>query len=317
MTDTRTIRAGELGVDFSYSKPPALNVVKNGYTFIVGYVSYTSGKNLTRAQIDSYLNAGLAVQLVWEVKATSANEGRPTGLKHGAEAAKQAKALGYPDGLPLIAAVDTGPNLVPQEAYLRAFAEASSYPLGVYGGTLIMQKVLDLNPLMWVCIAAYTWSGVPPNTPGGQQLALAKAKAIGAHAVQRSSYSLDGQWPVDPNECLNPMKAWSLASDQQPSTEEDNMYRSNAQTMTIDGVDYAPGKVWYELMQGGTARHVEDINEVVVALGGTADSVVNITEVRRDNTALLALKPWVPSTGVNVVVPVMDISLTGTAVPRV
>lgn len=328
---TRTIRIGERGVDFSYSKPPAANIIANGYTFVVGYVSYTSGKNLSKTLCQQYLDAGLAVLLVWETSQTAANGGRAVGLVHGAEAARQAKTLGYPPDVALIAAVDTGPtNLPAQEAYLRAFAEASYYPLGVYGGTTVMEKVLDLNPLLWVCVAAYTWSGIPPNTPGGVAKAVAKAKAIGAHAIQRSSYSLDGKWPVDPNEVLASMKAWSLAPDPQPlSDEEERMYRSNAQTMVIEGVAYDPGKVWFELMPGGQIRHVEDINEVVVALGGTADSVVLDTSVRRPNAALLALAPYVPPTGSPspspAPFPVFDVDLAldlngqralGTAVPR-
>ena len=67
---TVTVRAGETGVDFSFARPPAQRLLELGYTFIVGYISVkpaAPAKNITAAECQAYLDAGLKVLLVWEM----------------------------------------------------------------------------------------------------------------------------------------------------------------------------------------------------------------------------------------------------------
>ncbi len=75
----------------------------------------------------------------------------------------------------------------------------------------------------------------------------------------------------------------------QTTSEEDTMYRSNLESRSVGGQSYGPGKVWYELLPGGTLRHVTSMADVICALGGTEADCVNNKSVQRTNAVLDAL----------------------------
>src|SRR6185369_14146379 len=77
-----------------------------GKHFIVGYVSHDVSKNLTEQECQAYLDAGIAVGLVWETTRERALSGRAGGSPDGIEARRQARALGFPDSKPIGFAVD-------------------------------------------------------------------------------------------------------------------------------------------------------------------------------------------------------------------
>jgi hypothetical protein len=55
-----------LGVDFSFSHPTPAQVKAGGFTFIIGYLSPTPAKNLSRPEVENFVRAGISVCLVWE-----------------------------------------------------------------------------------------------------------------------------------------------------------------------------------------------------------------------------------------------------------
>jgi Domain of unknown function (DUF1906) len=93
-----------LAIDYSYARPSPAAVKTAGYDAVIRYLSGgTEGKDLTAAEADGLLAAGLGIGLVWETTADRALAGAAAGTADGTAAAKQAKALGYPAGAMLLA----------------------------------------------------------------------------------------------------------------------------------------------------------------------------------------------------------------------
>jgi hypothetical protein len=203
-----TVKAGEKGVDFSFARPPANRLLELGYTFVVGYISVppaSPAKNISRAECEGYIAAGLKVLLVWEMSADSPNQGGPAGSVHGRNAKLQAEARGYPTDVPILTAVDTNTtasNIAAHEAYVIAFAAACHpYPVGIYGDTDILARCAGLWDIGWVP-NAWSWSG------SSRKDAEAKARLLGAHVLQRAGFHIDDLWAVDPNDAIADFPAW-------------------------------------------------------------------------------------------------------------
>ena len=213
-----TVHAGEKGVDFSFAKPPAARLVELGYSFIVGYISVppsAPAKNITKTECEAYIAAGLKVLLVWEMSATRASLGATYGKLDGNNAKNMALARGYPADVPILVADDTNTiatNIDNQEAYMRAFAvECSPYPIGIYGDSDILARCVGLWRIGWLP-NAWSWSGA------SRANAEAKARAVGAHVLQRTGFYIDNIWAVDPNEAIADFPAWG---NPQPVPEDD------------------------------------------------------------------------------------------------
>lgn len=215
------VRAGEKGVDFSFSKPPAYRLVELGYTFIVGYISVppaNTDKNLTKEQVDAYLAAGLKVLLVWEINATRANLGDIYGAMDGASAKKLAEALGYPADVPILVAIDTNTDLSDidaQAAYIDSFIHTCwPYNIGIYGDTDILTRCQGQWQIGWLP-NAWAWSA------GSRLAAEDIAHLLGAHVFQYKGFYIDGTWPVDPNVAQLDFPAWGLVNESSISKDED------------------------------------------------------------------------------------------------
>lgn len=101
-----------------------------------------------RTEVDAARAAGLAVGLIWQDGKSDSLRGRDGGLADGAEAARQAGALGYPASCVLFVAVDfrpTAAQLPAIEAYFAAFRETCPWPLGVYGDGPLIDRLLFLG----------------------------------------------------------------------------------------------------------------------------------------------------------------------------
>lgn len=198
------VRAGETGFDSSFSHPPTDRMVAAGAGFHVGYVSTPPSdprKNITAAECRSNIAAGMKQLIVFEKSAARANLGAPAGAQDGADARRLVRGLGYPDDVPVLTAVDTGfhPN---QPLYCRAYADACG-PMGIYGGTTILERTYGLWQIGWVPVSAYSWSGAHSVAE-----AEAKARVLGAHCLQYKSFMLEGTWLVDPNIAIADFPAW-------------------------------------------------------------------------------------------------------------
>jgi hypothetical protein len=219
-----TVTAGEKGVDFSFARPPAARLLELGYSFVVGYLSVppaSPAKNISKVECDAYIAAGLKVLLVWEMSATSPNQGAPAGQSHGRDAKLAAALRGYPREVPILCAVDTNttPALIDaHEAYVKAFAEqCDPWPIGIYGDTDILTRCSGLWEIGWVP-NAWSWSG------SSRKDAEAKARLLGAHVLQRQGFYIDNRWAVDPNDAIADFPAWGLdvpTPSPQPPTVDD------------------------------------------------------------------------------------------------
>lgn len=153
--------AETLVADWSWARPHLPTLRAAGYVGAIRYLSHDrSGKTLTRAELDEIHRAGLSVRLNWEQRGTEPAQGAPAGRADGAEAARQAAALGAPAGLPIYYSVDY--DMQPGEydaceAYLRAAREASGRPVGIYGSLALVDAMLDRGAasLGWQTVA---WS---------------------------------------------------------------------------------------------------------------------------------------------------------------
>jgi hypothetical protein len=245
------VKAGERGVDFSFAKPPAARLVELGYTFVVGYISIapaSPGKNISQAECEAYLAAGLKVLLVWEMSATRPNLGASVGALDGRNASFQAAIRGYPDDVPILAAVDTNStptNISAHAGYLEAFAaNCGPYLIGVYGDTDILTRCSGLWRIGWVP-NAWSWSG------SSRANAEAKARTLGAHVLQRTGFHIDDKWAVDPNDAIADFPAWGTATEPPPPDEEDDVLEY---VLIPTHPDAEPWWPWLACYSSGTVR---------------------------------------------------------------
>jgi hypothetical protein len=241
-----TVKAGERGVDFSFAKPPPHRLLELGYTFVVGYISIppaTAAKNISQAECEAYLAAGLKVLLVWEMSATRPNLGAPAGALDGRNASFQAAIRGYPEDVPILAAVDTNSvptNIAAHADYLEAFADnCGPYPIGVYGDTDILTRCNGLWRIGWVP-NAWSWSG------SSRANAEAKARALGAHVLQRTGFHIDGLWAVDPNDVIADFPAWGTVTEPPPEPPTDIAETEETVRIKVQNTPGGAPDVWFE-----------------------------------------------------------------------
>lgn len=221
---TATVRAGERGVDSSFSHPPTPRLVAEGFTFRVGYISVppaSPGKNITDQECADTLAAGQKLNLVFEMSASRATLGAAYGALDGAAAKQEALARHQPTDVPIIMADDTSTtvaNLPRKIAYMfAADAAAKPFDIGIYGGVKILRATLGLWKIGWVPITAWSWSVNLTKLPNetsehynarGRAAATQAAIDVGAHVLQHQGYYIDNVWAVDPNEAITDFPAW-------------------------------------------------------------------------------------------------------------
>lgn len=185
-----------LGIDYSFSRPNPNAIHAAGYGFVMRYLSPDPAKNLTKAEAEGLLNAGLAIGLVWESTAQRALGGAVAGEVDAEMAEHQAEQLGYPAPCPIWFAVDFDPSgSLPAVAdYFAGVGRAKRlHPWGAYGGLAL--EHID-HGIWWQTCA---WSGqvVHPSAIVYQRLSPTKT-IVGAQA---------GSW--DEDVLLRPAWLWS------------------------------------------------------------------------------------------------------------
>jgi hypothetical protein len=154
------------GIDEAWARLTPAQVRAAGKDFVIGYVGQdTTGKNITKSEVDAYRAAGVAVLLVYEYSATAVHGGASAGTTDADLAVRQAQALGYPQGCAIAFAADEDTSANPSivDAYARAFTarvHAAGYRSMVYGGLATVRRCADLRltDLQW---QTYAWSGTP------------------------------------------------------------------------------------------------------------------------------------------------------------
>jgi hypothetical protein len=152
--------------DYSAWRPNTADLVAAGVVGVSRYLATPahSWKVITKAEYDRTLAAGLPVVLNWEETAGAWRGGYTVGRIHGTEARRQARALGHPDGRPIIQSVDTAvqpAELATAIDYQRGFNDGGGLgPQGVYGTAYVIGACFSagLVRVGWQA-AARSWYG--------------------------------------------------------------------------------------------------------------------------------------------------------------
>jgi hypothetical protein len=149
--------SGPAVCDYSYARPDPAVIKAAGYLGVVRYLSWQpNAKNITSGELAALWGAGLDVALVWETGAQAASGGYPIGHSEGAEALRQANALGWPSTRPVYFVMED-PNQVPTsqwsviEEYCHGLQDAG-WPLeriGGYGSQALIEHLHTSGFISW------------------------------------------------------------------------------------------------------------------------------------------------------------------------
>lgn len=208
-------------IDYSVSRPSVGLLKAVGVTAVGRYIGWDSvpgfasiGKNLTRAEAQRYLDAGIQIFLSFEYAADAAAHGAGQGRQDGALAMSQLAQLGAPPDMGVYFAVDFdipdyAPHLtdIPANAleklgpvgqYFAAIkALRHPYQIGGYGGYYAIKRLFDANliTLGWQTVA---WSGGQQDKRAQLYQVVSAPPIVGAdidvreHITTMPDY---GQWP--------------------------------------------------------------------------------------------------------------------------
>jgi hypothetical protein len=156
------ISAGRRGVDYSYARPAPSAIRADGYTFAVRYLSYEPGKNLSHAEADALMHAGVDVVAVWEAGGFDTLSGYGVGVQDARAAAQEAVADGSPNDRPIYFAIDfdaTGNEQGAIDAYFDGVASVIGRArTGAYGGYYPIKRLFDAGKIHYGW-QTYAWSG--------------------------------------------------------------------------------------------------------------------------------------------------------------
>ena len=148
-------------VDFSFSRPTVAQLRAAGVALVIRYLT-GSGKAISRAELQSYLAAGIVVVFVFEVAATDGTSGYAAGAAHAQQASAALVALGLPASTPVYFAADAD-IVTPSDvlAYWQGIASVRPASTnGVYGEGALC-TLLDGDGL-----AVWFWQSESTSFPG-------------------------------------------------------------------------------------------------------------------------------------------------------
>jgi Domain of unknown function (DUF1906) len=154
------------GVDEDWQRLAPAQLLAVGKTFAIGYVSEdNTGKNITAAEIQGYLDAGVAVLLVYEYSTTAISGGAAKGRRDALIACQHAISVEYPWGCTIAFAVDENtsgnPSAIDDYCYaFTAMCHDHGFYSMVYGGLSTVKRALDLGMVDFAW-QTYAWSGNP------------------------------------------------------------------------------------------------------------------------------------------------------------
>lgn len=190
-------------------------------------------KAWTKDEIDLFHSFHIGVIAGFERASTTPLKGRPQGIIDGGEARDACAIMGYPQGLPIIASVDTAVtsgNISVVRDYLLAFREqlAGHYQLGIYGGSDIISACLDISVCNQIA-GAKSWSHNPPYPPAGSDPATYyRQHNFPCHFLQHIS----GSTPqYDMNDVLLASQMWL------PHEVSDDYFPPNGATVTVETIE--------------------------------------------------------------------------------
>lgn len=189
------------GIDYAWADPkPATScLTQNGVTFIARYFSYDLSKDLTQAELNNAVAAGIDVVVVWETTANRMLGGRNAGVSDAKEALRRADALGMTN-VPIYFACDWDAT-ESEQAAINAYMDGvisviGKARAGIYAGYYPGKRTLDAGKATYLW-QTYAWSG-------GQWDARAQLRQVqngvtvcGTSADWDESWADNyGQWPL-------------------------------------------------------------------------------------------------------------------------
>jgi hypothetical protein len=189
------------GVDYSWGRPDVRELFQLGKRFACRYLSYrTDGKNLTKAEADQLIAAGLSIVSNWEDSRGDQLGGYKRGVIHATEAARQHKACGGPAGRPIYFSTDfdaSTSQLATCYDYLRGAASVLGWDrVGVYGGYRTINYMRDRG-VKWLWQTLAWSSGQWAAGAHLQQYRIEVELAGAATDLDRAMKTDYGQWGQD------------------------------------------------------------------------------------------------------------------------
>lgn len=257
IVDTATLQPGEFAIDYaSFQDYDAM--VKLNVRCVLRYVATATGiyswKSLRPAEVTALHSRAIGVICIWERAATTPLAGYNQGITDGRQAAASAELLGYPHGLPIIAAVDMDVgifNLGACVQYMTGFKSGLNlqYAAGVYGDVDIINACADICSSFHLA-GARSWShGLASEL---------------VHLRQKISIST----PLyDGNDVLRPLDMWLPHDESRPAPaplpeKEDDMviftFKSYANAWLSTGLHLTPEGVTALVAQGAVVVTSDD-----------------------------------------------------------
>lgn len=264
-----------MGIALDYTSridPAALKAV--GVTDVCRYLSWTNfwagathsypnPKVIQQREYDELLAAGIGVTLNWEYDAHDWLSGAGGGRAHAIEAARQARALGYPAGCTIIGSADFDMTRSEWTDTGRGYADAfvsgirgAGYIPGVYGPSDVLGWCSAETGMraFWQAGMSWAWSG-------GRN----RSRWPGAHLRQMNHKTVGGQ-DTDWNEIL--ISDWGQARKDVSAPMSEQLLNAWPVPAELDGKTDSRGAgiwladlqhyVWHGVGAYGKATDVQD-----------------------------------------------------------
>jgi hypothetical protein len=193
---------GAKGCDCNFVVTPkmAQAFIDKGYSFIIRYIPRADGSNsggdLSNAEANIILNAGLGLMAVQHVSKDNWHPTAELGTAYGTHAANYAKQVGLPVGINIwvdLEMVDTSANKADVIAYCKAWYDAvhaAGYIPGIYLGYQIVIDGHDAYNLPYIHYwAAYNTDTIPAIR--GYQLVQGTQVKVGGIEVDPNTVKTD------------------------------------------------------------------------------------------------------------------------------
>lgn len=203
------------GVDYSYSRPDPVCLFNSGKRFAVRYVtSGEFGKDISRAEANRLIAAGLKVAIVYQTSAGFMLKGYEAG--QGAARAGHAEAVqaGMPPRRPIYFALDIDPRPLSNRQWdaIKAFCNGAASVLGrsrvgLYGGLKAID-VLVPGFATWGW-QTYAWSEGRWSAKAHLRQYLNGQNLCGGEVDLCRSMTTDyGQWPIQEDDMTPEEHEW-------------------------------------------------------------------------------------------------------------
>jgi hypothetical protein len=195
------------GCDYSSGRPDPRCLFQQGMRFVVRYTSIGSHpKNMSAAEVDRLLDAGLAVATVFEESVGHMLGGKAAGVDAAKASRGLAEACGMPAGRPHYFALDIDPRPLTDRDWtlIRAYLDGAASVLGwsavgVYGGFKAIEELVPGSAL---------WGWQTKSWSGGRWSAKAHLQQY-VHDIDRCGGRIDLD-RTNPDRDLTDYGQWGL-----------------------------------------------------------------------------------------------------------